>query len=144
MKYNYSNFREYFWNTIYLFTKSYPIHNPSKLMKKKYYILFSSISQFIPNEKIKHELETLITKYPITPYLDTRLNLTNWVHFINNKIDIKYGYKAIHLKERQKNLNIIFFPPIKKTFKKKLSIDRKNIIHILIMLLTIYIVYSFI
>ena len=144
MKFEYSNIHKPFWNTIYLFVKSYPIHNPTKLIRKKFYLFFFTLSNFIPNETIKSNLNFFIKKYPISPYLDNRLNLLKWVNFIHNRMDKKYGMTPITLKERLENFNKTFFPPIKKTFKSKLTINRKNVINIIILLLTVYIVYSFI
>ena len=144
MIYEYKNWENYFWNSIYLYIKSYPINNANESIKKKYYVFFTNLPSFVPNKKIKTELSYYTNKFSITPYLDNKYNLLKWVNFIHNKISIKNNIKPKKLNERIQYINILFNPPITKTYKKNIPINKKNVYTLIMLYLTIYIVYSFI
>ena len=52
--------------------------------------------------------------------------------------------KPMTLKEREKYMNEIMNPPIKEKVKYILPINRRNVCNVIILLLTIYIVLTFI
>jgi hypothetical protein len=140
----YKNWNEIFWNSIYLFIKSYPISNPTEVIKKKYYSFFSNLHYFIPNTVIKKQFEQIVNKYSIVPYLDTKLSLLQWTHFIHNKMSKMNGIDGMSLSKRQEHINKLFNPPLIKNIDTlKLSIDKKNIIHLIILFLLIYILFTF-
>ena len=145
MSYNYKNWKDYYWNTIYLLVKSYPIHNANNSSKKKFYIIFSNMIDFLPNPIIKKQIKELIGKYSMVPYLDNKVDLARWVNFIHNKVSLLNGINTMNLSERQAFNNKLFNPPciIKKKIHK-ISINKQNIINLIILFLTIYIVLSFI
>ena len=60
--------------------------NPNDVAKKKYYDFISNLPVFIPIEPIGKNFMELLDKYPVTPYLDSRMSMMKWVHFIFNKI----------------------------------------------------------
>ena len=67
---------------------TYP-SNPNDVAKKKYYDFISNLPVFIPIEPIGKNFMELLDKYPVTPYLDSRMSMMKWVHFIFNKIAIQ-------------------------------------------------------
>ena len=66
----------------------YPV-NPNSVSKKKYYDFISNLPVFIPINPIGKYFINILNKYPVTPYLDSRMSFTKWVQFIFNKIYIK-------------------------------------------------------
>ena len=67
---------------------TYP-SNPNDVAKKKYYDFISNLPVFIPIEPIGKNFMELLDKYPVTPYLDSRMSMMKWVHFIFNKISVQ-------------------------------------------------------
>ena len=70
---------------------TYP-RNPNDVSKKKYYTLIQNLPVFFPLNPIGKNFKTLLDKYPVTPYLESRQSLVRWTHFIHNKIN-----KALNL-----------------------------------------------
>ena len=69
---------------------TYP-SNPNDVAKKKYYDFISNLPVFIPIEPFGKNFMDLLDQYPVTPYLDSRMSMMKWVHFIFNKIYIQLG-----------------------------------------------------
>ena len=67
---------------------TYP-SNPNDVAKKKYYDFISNLPVFIPIDPIGKNFMDLLDKYPVTPYLDSRMSMMKWVHFIFNKISLQ-------------------------------------------------------
>lgn len=67
---------------------TYP-ENPNDIAKKKYYDLISNLPVFIPIEPFGKNFMELLDEYPVTPYLDSRMSMMKWVHFIFNKISLQ-------------------------------------------------------
>ena len=64
---------------------TYPAH-PNDVSKKKYYDFIQNLPVFFPLEPIGKNFLKLLDKYPVTPYLSSRMSFMKWVHFILNKI----------------------------------------------------------
>jgi hypothetical protein len=90
----------HYWFFLHTLAMTYP-HHPNAVTKKKYYEFIQNLPLFIPVEQISKEMEQLIDKYPITPYLDNRDSFVRWMHFIHNKINEK-------LEKPQMSLNDFF------------------------------------
>lgn len=88
----------HYWFFLHTLAMTYP-HHPNAVTKKKYYEFIQNLPLFIPVEQISKELEQLIDKYPITPYLDNRESFTRWMHFIHNKINEKLEKPQISLND---------------------------------------------
>ena len=67
---------------------TYP-SNPNDVAKKKYYDFISNLPVFIPIEPIGKNFMDLLDQYPVTPYLDSRMSMMKWVHFIFNEISVQ-------------------------------------------------------
>ena len=65
------------------------------LLKKKYYDFVQNLPLFIPDPKIGDQLSSYLDKFPVTPYLDSRMSFMKWVHFLHNKINMKLGKEII-------------------------------------------------
>ena len=64
---------------------TYPSH-PNDVSKKKYYDFIQNLPVFFPLEPFGKNFLKLLDKYPVTPYLSSRMSFMKWVHFILNKI----------------------------------------------------------
>ena len=64
---------------------TYPA-KPNDVSKRKYYDLIQNLPVFFPLEPIGNNFLKLLDKYPVTPYLSSRMSFMKWIHFIFNKI----------------------------------------------------------
>ena len=64
---------------------TYPAH-PNDVSKKKYYDFIQNLPVFFPLEPFGKNFLKLLDKYPVTPYLSSRMSFMKWIHFILNKI----------------------------------------------------------
>jgi hypothetical protein len=80
----------HFWFVLHSIAITYP-NNPTETMRKKCYDFIQNFALFLPNENIGNYFLELLDKFPVTPYLDNRLSLMKWVHFIHNNINKKLG-----------------------------------------------------
>lgn len=69
----------------------YPLH-PNDTTKKKYYDTIHNIPLFISVDPLGNHFSKLLDEYPISPYLGSRESFMKWIHFINNKINVKMGW----------------------------------------------------
>ena len=65
---------------------TYPKY-PNDVSKKKYYDFIQNLPLFIPMKPIGKNFMKLLDKYPVTPYLSSRMSFMKWIHFIFNKIN---------------------------------------------------------
>ena len=84
----------HFWFFIMTIALSYP-ESPNSVTKRKYYDFILNLPLFIPNAEIGNKFSSLLDKYPVSPYLDTRESFVKWVHFIHNKVNIMIGKEEI-------------------------------------------------
>ena len=64
---------------------TYPSH-PNDVSKRKYYDLVQNLPVFFPFSPIGKNFLDLLDKYPVTPYLSSRMSFMKWVHYIECKI----------------------------------------------------------
>ena len=64
---------------------TYPAR-PNEVSRKKYYDFIQNLPVFFPLEPFGKNFLELLDKYPVTPYLSSRMSFMKWVHFIFNKI----------------------------------------------------------
>jgi len=87
----------YYWFFLHTISLHYP-SNPTDTLKKKYFDLINNFYLFIPDLKISNEFSELISKYPVSPFLDSKKSFIHWVHFIHNKINMHLGKPKSSLK----------------------------------------------
>jgi hypothetical protein len=88
----------HYWFTLHTIAITYPTH-PNDVVKKKYYDFIQNLPLFIPNPKIGDQFTEYLDKFPVTPYLDSRMSFMKWVHFLHNKINMKLGYEIMDFDE---------------------------------------------
>ena len=64
---------------------SYP-DNPTDVIKKRYYDTHQNIFLFLPENDDIRKFYSYLTRFPITPYLDSRTSILQWLFFIHNQI----------------------------------------------------------
>ena len=64
----------------------YP-EKPNDVSIKKYYDFIQNLPIFIPMDPFGKNFVDMLDKYPVTPYLSSRLSFMKWIHFIFNKIN---------------------------------------------------------
>jgi len=84
----------HYWFMLHTIALSFP-ENPTQVVKKKYYQFFNDFALFIPETKSSKLYSDLIEKYPVNPYLDTKMNLFKWTHFIHNHINSILGKSQV-------------------------------------------------
>lgn len=74
-----------YWFVALTICLSYPTH-PNDSIKKKYYELYQNIFLYLPPNDDIRPYYSYIERFPITPYLDSRDSLLQWLFFVRNKI----------------------------------------------------------
>jgi hypothetical protein len=85
-----------YWFVLHTIAYHYPIL-PDKITKRKYYDFIQNIPLFIPDKKISENFEHLLSKYPVSPYLDSRKALLQWMNFIHNKVNVQLHKSQVTL-----------------------------------------------
>jgi hypothetical protein len=88
----------HYWFFLHTVAMTYP-HHPNSITKKKYYEFIQNLPLFVPVENISKELEQLIEKYPVSPYLDNRDSFVRWMHFLHNQINEKLEKPSMSLND---------------------------------------------
>ena len=78
----------HYWFFLYTIALTYPL-SPNDVSKKKYYDFIQNFPLFIPIPDIGNTFSKFLDSYPVTPYLDSRMSMMKWVHFILNKISVQ-------------------------------------------------------
>jgi len=110
----------HYWFFLQTLALSYS-QTPNETLKKKYYDFFNNLPLFIPNKNISNKFVSILDKYPITPYLDSRTSLLKWIHFIHNKINHDLGKPTVLFQDALDEYYLHYKPtPEKKqyTYKK--------------------------
>jgi len=86
MKFPPSVWGPFFWHTIHIVALGYP-KNPNYTEKKCAKEFFESLAHLIPCKICREHYQTHLTKYPLTPFLDTRRDLLKWTIDIHNEVN---------------------------------------------------------
>ena len=120
------------WLPKYMFIMKYISINypksPNDVTKKKYYDFIQNLPLFFPNEPLGNNLIKMLDKFPVTPYLESRLSFMKWVHFTNNKLRETIEHTKLSFSESLE----FFYEEFKtdRTKKRELYLQRKKFIQI--------------
>lgn len=129
----------HFWFFLMTIALSYP-ESPNSVTKRKYYDFILNLPLFIPNVEIGNKFSSLLDKYPVSPYLDTRESFVKWVHFIHNKVNIMIGKEEISYQTALDDYLAEYLPkPIYLSEKLKMSKYYILISFIMICFILIYV-----
>ena len=121
---------------------TYP-RNPNDVSKKKYYEFVQNLPVFIPLNPIGKNFKTLLNKYPVTPYLSSRMSFMKWIHFIFNKINEQQDKPVIDFYDSLEKYYHNYKP--KEVIDKELYENKKKYIEggaIILLIAFIYYVYK--
>ena len=125
--------------TLQTMAVTYP-KNPNDVSIKKYYDFIQNLPVFIPMDPIGKNFLDLLDKYPVTPYLSSRMSFMKWIHFIFNKINKQLKKKEIGFYEDLENYYEQYKP--KEMKNKEIAKTRKKYIEggifVLLVLTIIY------
>ena len=65
--------------------------NPTEHVKRQFYELYQNIFLVMPGNNDIRPYYSYIKKYPVTPYLDSRDSLMQWLFFIRRHVDESMG-----------------------------------------------------
>ena len=138
----------YMWFILHLITFNYP-KNPSHFDKQAYADFFTALKDVLPCYNCKKHYAKTIQAYPITPNLDTKKQLIEWLIKIHNEVNISLGkpvLSTLQVLEIYKNLDPIspfilydqekVNTTIKNKYFKKKKINN-NILYFIIFVLLI-------
>ena len=132
----------HYWFFLHTIALNYPRY-PNSVTKRKYYDLIQNLHLFIPVEQHANDFNKLITKYPISPYLDNRDSFIRWIHFIHNKINEKLEKPKISMSKFYMNYYEAFKTK-EETFTEYYKLKGRLFYFfiIFILLITIYYLYD--
>ncbi len=110
---------------------NYP-KSPNDVTKKKYYDFIQNLPLLFPNEPLGNNLIKMLDKFPVTPYLESRLSFMKWVHFTNNKLRESIEETKLSFSESLE----FFYEEFKtdRTKKRELYLQRKKFIQIAVLI----------
>ena len=100
--------------TLQTMAVTYP-KNPNDVSIKKYYDFIQNLPVFLPMNPIGNNFLDLLDKYPVTPYLSSRMSFMKWVNFIFNKIN-----------KQLKKEEIDFYEDLEKYYEEYKPKEMKN------------------
>jgi len=83
---------------MHLISFEYPI-NPTEYDKRIYHDFYTSLKDVIPCEDCKKHYREHITRYPLTPHLDSRDNLVKWVIQVHNFVNTSLGKPTLSIEQ---------------------------------------------
>ena len=78
------------WFVMHVISFEYP-QQPSEYDKRIYHDFYTSLKDVIPCQDCRKHYREFITRYPITPHLDTRDGLIKWVIQVHNFVNDHWG-----------------------------------------------------
>ena len=117
---------------------TYPQH-PNDVSKKKYYDMIQNLPVFFPHKPLGENFINLLDKYPVTPYLSSRMSFMKWIHFIFNKINEQLGEPVDEFYDSLEKYYDLYKP--KEIRNKEIIKTRKKYIQFSVALLIIFGIY---
>jgi len=103
----------HYWMFLHTVAAHYPKH-PNAITKKVHYRLFHNFHEFIPHRQIAANFSKLLEVYPVTPYLDSRKRLVEWVHFIHNKVNELTGKPKVSIHDHRETMRDLYLSKSKR------------------------------
>jgi len=114
----------HYWFFLHTIAFHYPLH-PTSIQKKMYHRLIHHFHEFIPNKSMASVYEKILLKHPVSPYLDSREDFIEWVHYLHNKINTRLDKPTITLQEHYDEFSKYF--ETKQTRMKRLWKEKYKI-----------------
>lgn len=88
----------FMWFILHIITFNYP-DEPTIFIKESYRDFFISLKNVIPCDHCSKHYAKHIQNYPITPHLDNKKKLIEWLIYIHNKVNISLGKRTYTINE---------------------------------------------
>jgi Erv1 / Alr family len=119
-----------YWFFLHTIAHNYPLC-PNSVTRQKYYSLIQNMPLFIPNLSMADNFQSLLNRYPVTPYLGNRENFARWMHFIHNEIN-----------EQIKKAKVPFYESLDRGNGKQKKKEKKNILLAICIALSLLVFFS--
>ena len=86
------------WFIMHVISFEYP-QQPSEYDKRIYHDFYTSLKDVIPCQDCRKHYREFITRYPISPHLDTRSSLIKWVIQVHNFVNKSLGKPELSVAE---------------------------------------------
>jgi hypothetical protein len=129
----------HYWFFLFTIAMNYP-QRPTTVTKKKYYEFIQNFPLFIPSEKIGNNFAKLLDKYPVTPYLDSRMEFMKWTHFMHNKINEHLDKQEVDFYDALE-LYYKHYEPKDMVEKKRAHLRRRNIDISILVIMSLLVMY---
>jgi hypothetical protein len=87
-----------FWYVIHTTALNYP-SNPTDFHKTAYKNFFESFANVLPCKKCREHYQTHISRYPISPFLDSNELLNKWIIDLHNMVNQSLGKRQYTYQE---------------------------------------------
>lgn len=131
----------HYWFVLHTISMNYP-KQPNSVAKKKYYDFIQNLPLFIPDQSMGDHMITLLNKYPVSPYLDSRESFIKWMHFLHNKVNDYLGKPHVKFDQFMKDYHANY-KPIKEIQEEHFRHTEKLIYLLLISGIVGFIVYFY-
>ena len=88
----------FMWFILHIITFNYP-DKPLPNHKESYRDFFNSLKNVIPCEQCRKHYAVHIKQYPISPHLDSKKNLIEWLIYIHNMVNISLNKRTFTTEE---------------------------------------------
>lgn len=127
------------WYILHIITFNYP-DEPTEYHKRAYHDFFNNLKNIIPCDFCQKHYSKYIAEYPITPHLDKKANVINWLIQIHNFVNLSLNKPTYTPEEviqiySEINPKHPFYNHTDEKVKEKTK--KKNNTHILILLIFI-------
>lgn len=116
-----------YWFVLHTISLTYP-DNPTDTAKRKYYDFIQNLPLFLPHADIGKQFASILDRYPVKPYLDSKVMFVKWMHFVHNEInkitgreDMSYSHfiemmrKKLNMSPERKSVSLFYKTNLKYT-----------------------------
>lgn len=134
------------WHFLHTITFNYP-ENPSYKDKSNYYDFFHNLQFILPCEICQKNYQKHLKEYPISPYLDSKKTLVEWLIHIHNLVNqennkpLMSSEDVIRKYKDQYMSGKTFCHEYNKNIEKSKPQEKKNKLHIFLICLIILVIF---
>lgn len=121
------------WEFLHAVTFDYP-NDPSSSQKKAMKKFFHSLAPILPCNNCKNHFSDMLNKYPVDSHLTSKEQLTQWLVFVHNKVNIRLGKKPVPYSVVAEKFQPNFGCTGGTCGKNKMSVKKQNNISIVLFL----------
>ena len=130
----------HYWFVLHSIAFNYP-QVPTSTQRKVHYRLIHNLHEFLPHKEIAGKFSKLLETYPVAPYLDSRADFIQWMHFMHNKINESLGKPTMDLHEHRTEMKHVYNSPqgrFHTQCKQTRTLMYALVIFIMLLIITMY------